>query len=225
MNIAVLAVVWQGQGALFDPVLFTFATTQAIAVMVTAIVSGKAQRDAEANAHRAEETLICTERQAQELAQHASDLEQQNEQQRQLLDLVSTLEIPAVSLADGVLLAPLVGHLDSRRAQMLTSQLLLAINAQRTQLVLLDIAGVSTIDTSIDRAPLETTQAVRLLGYKIIITGISASVAVTITHLGINLAGIATARTPQEALVSYVARMASQYSATINGNGALNSMN
>jgi anti-anti-sigma regulatory factor len=225
VNVAVLALLWQGQGVLFDPVIFTFATTQAIAVTIAAIVLGKAQRDAEANAHRAEEALIRTEHQAQELARHASDLEQQNEQQRQLLDLVSTLEIPAVSLADGVLLAPLVGHLDSRRAQMLTSRLLLAINAQRAQLVILDIAGVSTIDTSIARALLDTTQAVRLLGCKVIITGISASVAVTMTHLGINLAGIATARTPQEALVSYVARMSSQHSAASNGNGVLNSLN
>jgi anti-anti-sigma regulatory factor len=103
-----------------------------------------------------------------------------------------------------VVLAPVVGHLDSRRAKALTARLLQEVSEQRAQLVVIDIAGVSAVDTEVAQALLRASQAVRLLGCRVIITGISASIATTLTHIGINLGEVATARTPQEALAKFV---------------------
>lgn len=169
-------------------------------LVLSRTVTEAAQREAEANAARAEAARAEAEANASALGEQAAALAKQNEEQRRLIELVATLETPAVALADGVILAPVVGHLDSRRATNLTERLLRDVNKARARLVVLDIAGVPAVDTSVAQALLRAVQAVRLLGCDVIITGISASIAATMTELGINLAGVQTARTPQDAL-------------------------
>lgn len=122
--------------------------------------------------------------------------------EQRLRELVATLETPAVMLADGVLLAPLVGALDSRRAQDITAHLLHAVAEQCVRLLVLDVTGVAVIDTAVAQALLQTIHAVRLLGCEVAMTGISATVATTITHLGIQLDGVQIARSPQDILSS-----------------------
>lgn len=100
-----------------------------------------------------------------------------------------------------MLLAPIVGALDTRRAQALTSRLLHDVNDQRTHRVILDIAGVTAVDTQVAQSLLQTAQALRLLGCQVTITGITAAVAATLTYLDIALSGVATARSPEEVLV------------------------
>lgn len=117
-----------------------------------------------------------------------------------MIDLVATLETPSVQIADGVLLAPVVGTLDSQRAQALMSRLLDAVYHQRTRLVILDVAGVPLVDTAVAQALTETVRAVRLLGCAVTVTGISAEIATTLIHLGVPLNELHTAASPQEAL-------------------------
>jgi rsbT co-antagonist protein RsbR len=107
-----------------------------------------------------------------------------------------------VTLADGVLLAPLIGTIDSRRAQTLTERLLRDIATQRVQLLILDIAGVTLIDIAVAHTLIQITEAVRLLGCRVVLTGVAPTVALTLTHLGTDLGGMETARSPQEVLAS-----------------------
>lgn len=153
-------------------------------------------RQAEAHAEQATAALAQAEQQAQEMAR-------QNEEQQKLLELVALLETPTIGLAEGVLLVPIVGFLDSRRAQNLISRLLYEVERQRTRLVILDIAGVETVDTQVARALLQATQSVRLLGCDVALTGISPSIAQTLIHLDVDLYSMKTARTPQEVLAMY----------------------
>lgn len=186
--------------------IYTQATTLILLAMVTGgmvlsrLLADAAQHNAEANGRRAEAALAQSEAQTAELSRKAAELAEQNEQQRLLLDLVATLETPVVALAEGVLLAPVVGHLDSRRAEDLTQRLLEQVSTVRARMVVLDIAGVPTVDTNVAQALLQAIQAVRLLGCDVTVTGISASIAATMTQLGISMSGVRTARTPQEAL-------------------------
>jgi anti-anti-sigma regulatory factor len=177
----------------------------AVGVTVASALAHGAQNAAEANARQLAEEKARVEQQAQELAQANRTMSQQLEQQRELLDLVTALETTAVPLADGVLLAPIVGHLDPRRAHALTSRLLTVASAQRARLVVLDIAGVPLIDTAVAKALLNTAQALRLLGCEVSLSGISANVAMTLVQLGVGMDGITTVRSPQEALAHLVA--------------------
>lgn len=205
-------------GVYADPLTIVLYAMVIGGMVLSRLVTDTALKIAAENAKRAEEARNQAEAHASENAQRADELATRNTEQQRLLDLVATLETPAVNLANGVLLAPVVGHLDSRRAQALTERLLQEVNGQRTRLVVLDIAGVSAVDTAVAQALLRTAQALRLLGCEVTITGISASVATTITHLGINLEGVSTARTPQEALQVYISDFKT-LSKNGNGNG------
>lgn len=189
-----------GHGVYADPITFAFYGIIIGSIILGRLITSTAQRDAETNARRAERQKELAEARASELAEANELLNTQLDQQQQLLDLVTTLETQAVPLADGVLFAPIVGQIDTRRAQALTARLLQEASAQRAKLILLDITGVPVIDTSVAKALLDTTRALRLLGCKVTLSGISASVAMTLTQLGIQLEGVATARSPQEAL-------------------------
>lgn len=172
-------------------------------IFLARIITDTALHDARDQTRRAEDALASAEAQAQALTVANAQQEAQLDQQRQLLDLVASLETHASPLADGVLFAPIVGHMDSRRAEAITSRLLAEASAQRAQLVILDIAGVSTIDTAVARGLLNTAQALRLLGCAVTISGISPEVAMTLVGLGIGLEHVDTARSPREALAVY----------------------
>ncbi|MFL5805204.1 MAG: STAS domain-containing protein [Roseiflexaceae bacterium] len=136
----------------------------------------------------------------QALAENNLQLETKVIEQDKLLELVSTLEVPVIDLSDGILLAPIVGHIDSRRATVLTARLLNDADQHRARLVIIDITGVPLMDTMVAQLLVETTAALRLLGCKIALCGISAQVATTLTTLGISLSDVTTVRGPQEAI-------------------------
>jgi anti-anti-sigma regulatory factor len=193
-----------GQGIYADPITFALCGIIVGSIILGRLITETAQRTAEANAQNAEQQRQIAEAQARELADANELMSTQLDQQKELLDLVATLETPAVPLADGVLFAPIVGHIDTRRAEALTTRLLQEASAQRARLVVLDITGVTIVDTAVAKALLNTTRALQLLGCQVIVSGISASVAITLTQLGIQLQNVATARNPQEALAQHI---------------------
>jgi anti-anti-sigma regulatory factor len=154
----------------------------------------------EAAMREAETARAQAEQRERDLAAQAAELARRNAEQQRLLELVAILETPTIRLAEGVLLAPIVGALDERRAQALTTRLLQEVSAQRARRVILDISGVATVDDQVARGLVNTTRALELLGCQVVLTGVSASVALTLTHLGIALEGVTIARSPQEAL-------------------------
>ncbi|ABU59894.1 STAS domain-containing protein [Roseiflexus castenholzii] len=156
----------------------------------------------EAAKREAEEARTRAEQRERDLAAQAEELAQRNVEQQRLLELVSALETPTIALAESVLLAPIVGALDTRRAQALTTRLLNDASAQRAQHVILDISGVTAVDTQVAQALIQTARALSLIGCRVTLTGISATVAMTLTNLGVALESIHTVRSPQEALAA-----------------------
>ena len=193
-----------GGGVYADPVNLAIFAICIGGMIIARLITEENARRAEENAQRAETHRATTEAQAKELVEANELMSEQLDQQSRLLDLVATLEIPVVPLAEGMLLAPLVGHMDTRRAEALTKRLLQEANSQRAKLVVLDIAGVSVMDTSVAKALIHTVHALRLLGCEVALSGISASVAMSLIHLGINLDDVKTVRSPQEALAGYI---------------------
>jgi rsbT co-antagonist protein RsbR len=91
-----------------------------------------------------------------------------------------------------VLLLPLVGTVDSHRAEQVMETLLLRVADDQAKAVIIDIAGVPVVDTRVADHLLKTTSAVRLLGAQTILTGISAQVARTIVQLGVDISSMHT---------------------------------
>ena len=110
------------------------------------------------------------------------------------------LSIPVIRLWEGVIAVPLVGTLDSARTQLVMEKLLETLVATGADHAVLDVTGVSTVDTEVAQHLLKTVSAARLLGAECIISGIRPQVAQTIVSLGIEFGDIATKATLADAL-------------------------
>ena len=110
------------------------------------------------------------------------------------------LSTPVIRLWEGIIAVPLVGTLDSARAQLVMEKLLETLIATGADHAVLDITGVSTVDTEVAQHLLKTVSAARLLGAECIISGIRPQVAQTIVSLGIEFGDIATKATLADAL-------------------------
>jgi rsbT co-antagonist protein RsbR len=119
------------------------------------------------------------------------------EHQRAALRELST---PLVPIADGVVAMPLVGAIDSARAQQIMEALLEGISERQAETAILDITGVTVVDTQVASALLRAAQAAQLLGARILLTGIGAEVAQALVHLGADLSRITTLANLQEGI-------------------------
>ncbi|HEY9748398.1 MAG TPA: STAS domain-containing protein [Allocoleopsis sp.] len=109
-------------------------------------------------------------------------------QQEELLELST----PVVKLWEGVLALPIIGTLDSARTQVVMESLLQKIVETGSDIAIIDITGVPTVDTLTAQHLLKTITAARLMGAECIISGIRPQIAQTIVYLGVDLAGVTT---------------------------------
>ena len=105
---------------------------------------------------------------------------------------IMELSTPVMQVWNGVVVAPLIGSLDSARTQQFMERLLSRIVETNSPVALVDIMGVPTIDTQTAQHLIETITAVRLLGSQVILTGVRPAIAQTLVHLGVNLSDILT---------------------------------
>lgn len=107
---------------------------------------------------------------------------------------------PTIPVWDGVLMVPILGTLDKERADILSQSVLPAVVAHRARSVILDLTGTATFDTASAASLLRLAQALRLLGADPIVVGLRPALAQVLIRMDINLDGIRTQSTLQEAL-------------------------
>ena len=111
---------------------------------------------------------------------------------RQQQEAIRELSTPVLQLRDRMLILPIVGMIDTYRARLLTENLLRTIRINRAKVVVLDITGVSTVDSKVANHLVQTVSASRLMGAKVIVTGLSAEIAQTLVTLGLELTKLNT---------------------------------
>jgi rsbT co-antagonist protein RsbR len=109
-------------------------------------------------------------------------------QQQEMLELST----PVVKLWEGILALPLIGTLDSARTQIVMETLLQRIVETGSEVAIIDITGVPTVDTLVAQHLIKTVTAARLMGADCIISGIRPQIAQTIVHLGVGLGDVTT---------------------------------
>jgi rsbT co-antagonist protein RsbR len=124
-------------------------------------------------------------------------------QQEELLELST----PVVKLWEGVLALPLIGTLDSHRSQTVMESLLQRIVDTGSEIAIIDITGVPTVDTLVAQHLLKTVTAIRLMGADCIISGVRPQIAQTIVHLGLDLGTLTTKSNLADALKLALARL------------------
>lgn len=108
---------------------------------------------------------------------------------------INELQTPVIEVWEGILALPIVGSVDTARAQDMNERLLERIIQTRSEIVILDITAVPVVDTAVAKHLLETVASARLLGAEVLIVGLSSRTAMTLVHLGLDLGGVVTRTT------------------------------
>jgi PAS domain S-box-containing protein len=115
-------------------------------------------------------------------------------------ELLAQLSTPLIPLNPRVVLMPLVGDVDAKRARRMVEALLRGLEESRAPVAIIDITGVSNVDAHVADTLVAAARAARLLGTEVVLTGIRAGVARTLVRLGTDLAGLNTRKTLQEGI-------------------------
>jgi rsbT co-antagonist protein RsbR len=129
---------------------------------------------------------------------------------RQLEEKLHTIELqtqailelstPVIQVWDDILVLPLVGTIDTARAQQIMESLLESVVQRRAAVVILDVTGVPVVDTKVANHLIKTIDAARLLGAEALLTGVSPTNAQTLVRLGVDLTSITTRSSLQAGL-------------------------
>jgi rsbT co-antagonist protein RsbR len=129
--------------------------------------------------------------------------EKKIEAQREELIELST---PVIDVWEGVLTVPILGSLDSERASRVSEALLTEIVEKRAAVAIIDISGISAVDSAVADRLIRTAKAVRLVGAEAILTGVGVEIAQTIADLGIDMEGLRTMSTLKDGLRYVISR-------------------
>jgi anti-anti-sigma regulatory factor len=151
---------------------------------------------------RANELQEASQRQVQMLA----ELEERTSEQARLLTLVEELSTPVIPIFEDTVALPLVGSIDSRRAQRITADLLEGISQRRAKIAIIDITGVPAVDTAVINSLMQAVRAAELMGCQVVLTGIRPEIAHTLVVLGVDLGEVVTLRNLQSGIEYAAAR-------------------
>jgi anti-anti-sigma regulatory factor len=129
-----------------------------------------------------------------------SSREQRRQQQETIAaqrNIIQELSTPIIPISDSILIMPLIGTIDSARAQQIMVALLEAIGQHRARYMIIDITGIAVVDTAIAHRLRLAARAIELLGAQVILVGISPEIAQTLVGLGVDFHPIITRATLQ----------------------------
>src|SRR5258705_5712044 len=116
-----------------------------------------------------------------------SFVEQRERIIRQQQEAIRELSTPVLQVRERLLILPIIGVIDAQRARQLTEQLLRGIRNNRAKIVVVDITGVPTIDSTGGNHLLQTLEASPPMGASVIISGLSSEIAQTLVTIGVDL--------------------------------------
>lgn len=137
-----------------------------------------------------EQTAEWYESLEQMVEDRTTELHQEMEERTRLQDemvqqatALMAMSTPLIPVSDRVIVMPLIGTLDPQRAEQVLATLLEGVQQNQAQVAILDITGVTVIDAFVAGVLINAAQVVRLLGTRIILTGIRPEVAQTLVRL------------------------------------------
>ncbi|WP_438035672.1 response regulator [Sorangium sp. So ce204] len=162
-------------------------------------------------ARQTEELRQTNERLQRELVERARAEEERAALQAEVIDAQSArlaeLSTPLIPITDHIMVMPLIGTIDSARAEQALEAALNGVQANRAKVVIIDVTGVTVLDSAVASTLMSTATALRLLGSKTVITGIRAELAQTLIDLGVDLGAVVTKGTLQSG-IGYALRQA-----------------
>jgi PAS domain S-box-containing protein len=165
-------------------------------------ISAKKQMEAELRTALERQKLY-----AEELEQKNRQLAEENAERlrteqimRKQQETMRAMSTPIIQAWEGVLVLPVIGALESARATQMMERLLGEIVRTRGRFAVLDLTGVDAVDGATVAHLLSIVRATNLLGSRCLVSGISPSIARTMTEIGASSEGFLTFGLLQDAL-------------------------
>jgi anti-anti-sigma regulatory factor len=136
----------------------------------------------------------------EKVGERTAALRAQLDQIKTQQETIRALVTPVIHVWERVLVLPIIGALDPGRAAEITEDLLRAVAESSSAFVVLDLTGVTTTDAETADHLLRISRAVRLLGARCLLSGLSGAVAKSFTTLDIDLGQLVSFGTLQAAL-------------------------
>lgn len=127
-----------------------------------------------------------------ELKEKTTEAQRYAETVKQQSDAIFELSTPVIEILDDVLVVPLVGTIDSARADQVVEQLLVSISRHHASVAILDITGVPIVDTRVAAHLTKTMTAAKLIGAECVLTGVSPQIAETMVRVGVDVTELKT---------------------------------
>lgn len=121
-------------------------------------------------------------------------------------EMLTALSTPLLQISKQVVVMPLIGAIDSGRSRQIMEMLLHGVASSRAAVAILDITGVTVVDTHVADTLIQAAQAARLLGTRVILTGIRPEIAQLLVDLGVELGGIVTRSSLQGGIAYAIGR-------------------
>jgi anti-anti-sigma factor len=166
-------------------------------------------RELGAAQQRLEDRNQILERTVEERTSVLAELGKTMSERDQLITTSREVASPVLRVLDGILVMPLIGGIDTQRAETITAALLAAIEQHRAKIVIIDVTGVPLIDTQVAQTLLQVAGAARLLGTRTVLVGLRPELAQTIVGLNLNLTSLVT-RADLQSGVTYAMQLIQQ---------------
>lgn len=159
---------------------------------------------------RTHELAEANERTQKELAERVRIEQERANLQEEVIRIQSArlaeIAAPLIPISDQIMVLPLIGTMDTARAQQVIETVLDGAQHHRARVVILDITGMKHVDTNVASMLLRAASALRLLGTQAVLTGIRAEIAQTLISLGVDLSGVVTLSTLQSGIAYAASR-------------------
>ena len=113
---------------------------------------------------------------------------------------IRAMSTPILQIWKGILTLPVIGVVDSLRANQMTETLLDEIVKTKARYTIIDLTGVDVMDTSATNHLLRMVRSTHLLGTRCLVSGISPRMAQTVISIGIDLSELESFSTLEGAL-------------------------
>jgi anti-anti-sigma factor len=139
-------------------------------------------------------------RRAEELANTNRELAREIEERQATEATMRSLSTPIIRVWKDVLALPVIGAVDHARATQMMERLLEEIVRSEAETAVLDLTGVERVDQETGRYLVDIAKAVRLLGSRCFLSGISPAVARTMVEFGADVTEMQTFAELEDAL-------------------------
>ncbi|WEA47115.1 STAS domain-containing protein [Priestia aryabhattai] len=105
---------------------------------------------------------------------------------------IDELSVPIVRMTEETGILPLVGDLDTKRAQILMENALAKGSEYHLKWLIIDLSAVPIIDTMVADQLFKVIAGLQLIGVRVVLSGIRSEIAQTMVSLGITIDHIKT---------------------------------